>query len=139
MLHLTLLNQVLHRSGDVFDGHVRVNSVLVVEINDVSLEPLERALGCFLDVLWPAIEGSPLASLLRIRRPAELRCVHHLIAEWSKRFAHQFFVCERTVDFSGVEECHAAFDCRSNQRDPILLIHGGPEAEAQSHAAESDG
>src|SRR5712692_7795551 len=88
VLHLTLLNKVLHRSCYILDRHVRVDAVLIVQIDDAGLEPLERALGCFLDVLWPAIEGSPLATLLRIRRPAELRCDHHLIAEWSKSFAH---------------------------------------------------
>src|SRR5436309_2216697 len=88
VLHLTLLNELLHRSGNVFDRHVRVDAVLIVQIDDVSLEPLERALGRFLDVLWPAIEGSPLASILRIRLPPELCCDHHPITEWSKSFAH---------------------------------------------------
>src|SRR5438128_3506280 len=104
VLHLALLNQVLHRSCYILDRHARVNSVLVVQIDDVGLEPLERALGRFLDVLWPTIQGSPLASVLRIRRPAELRCDHHLIAQRSKRFSHEFFVREWTIDFGSIEE-----------------------------------
>jgi len=61
VLHLTLLNELFHGSGNVFDGHVRVNSVLIVKIDDVSLEPLERALDRLLDVLGPAVQGVPLA------------------------------------------------------------------------------
>jgi hypothetical protein len=55
VLHLTLLNEILHRSRDVFDGHVRVNAVLVEQIDDIGLESLEGGLGDFRDVLWPTI------------------------------------------------------------------------------------
>src|SRR2546426_6622056 len=55
VLHLTLLDELLHRSRDVFDGHVRVNAVLIEQINDIGLESLEGGLGDFLDVFWPTI------------------------------------------------------------------------------------
>jgi hypothetical protein len=32
VLDLTLLDQVLHRTGDVFDRHVRVNPVLIEQV-----------------------------------------------------------------------------------------------------------
>src|SRR6266496_4365426 len=53
VLHFTLLNQVLHRSRHVFDRHVRVNTVLIEQIDGIDLESLKRALGDLLDVLWP--------------------------------------------------------------------------------------
>ena len=43
VLDLALSNQFLHRSSYVFDGHLRVNAVLIVEIDDVGLQALERA------------------------------------------------------------------------------------------------
>ena len=138
MLHLTLVDQVFHGSCDVFDRHVRVNTVLVEQIDDIGLESLEGGLGDFLDVFWPAIEGSPPGSAIGIRWKAELRCYHHPIAEWSKRFAHKFFICEWTVHFSGVEECDAAFESRSNQRNHFLLVRRRSVAKAHSHAAESE-
>ena len=55
VLHLTGLNQVLHRSGNFFDRHVRINPVLVVQIDDIGLEPLQRAFDGLLYVLWFAI------------------------------------------------------------------------------------
>ena len=139
MLHLTLLNQLYHRSCYILDRHDRDNAVLIVQIDDVGLEPLERALDCLLDVLWLAIEGIPLASLLRIRRPSELRRDHHPIAEWSKRFAHEFFVGEWTIDFRSIEKCDAAFDRRPNQGDSLLLVHRWTVAKAQPHAAQPNG
>ena len=58
VLHLACLNQVLHRSRHVFDGHVRVNPVLIEQIDGIDLEPLERGLGDLLDLLWPAIQAN---------------------------------------------------------------------------------
>src|SRR5205085_10654721 len=41
VLHLTLLNQVLHRSGDLFDGYLRIDTVLIEKIDAIGLEPLQ--------------------------------------------------------------------------------------------------
>src|SRR5207244_193985 len=86
----------------------------------------------------PDPTGGPGWTAGGIRRKAELRCNDHLIAEWSKRFAHKFFIGERTVYFSSVEECDAAFDCRPNQPNHFLLVCGRTVAKAHSHAAESE-
>ena len=45
MLDLALADQVLHRAGDVLDRHVRVDAVLIEQIDGVGLEPLERGFG----------------------------------------------------------------------------------------------
>ena len=57
VLDLALLNQFLHRSGHVFDRHVRVNPVLIEQVDGLDLEPLERAFDGLLDVLRPAIQA----------------------------------------------------------------------------------
>jgi hypothetical protein len=55
VLRLALLDQVFHGACDVFDRHVRVNTVLVEQIDDIGLESLEGGFGDFLDVVWPTI------------------------------------------------------------------------------------
>jgi hypothetical protein len=45
---LALLDQLLHRAGDVFDRHIRINPVLIEQIDDIDPEPLERALDSLL-------------------------------------------------------------------------------------------
>ena len=55
VFNLTFLNQLLHRSGHILDWHVRVNAVLIEQVDGIDLEPLKRAFGELLDVLWPAI------------------------------------------------------------------------------------
>jgi len=63
VLDLALLNQVLHRARDVLDGHIRIDAVLVMQIDRVDLEPLERALDRLLDVLGRAVQGAPMGNL----------------------------------------------------------------------------
>ena len=41
---------------------------------------------------------------------AELGGDDDLVTERREGFAHQFFVGESAIDFSGIEECDAAFD-----------------------------
>src|ERR1035437_6760615 len=43
VLDLAFPNQVLHRSSYVFDRHVRVNPILIEQVDDINLESLERA------------------------------------------------------------------------------------------------
>ncbi len=57
MLDLTFPDQLLHRAGDVFDGYVRIDAVLVEQIDTVGLQALERGLGDLPDVLWPVVDA----------------------------------------------------------------------------------
>ena len=41
MENLPLRDKLLDRTGDVFDGHARIDAVLVVKVDAVSPEPLE--------------------------------------------------------------------------------------------------
>ncbi len=139
VLDLALLDQLLHRSRDVLHRHVRVDAVLVEQIDAVGAEPLQRGLGDFLDVFRPAVHLSQIPPRFRINFESELGGDFHLTANWSQRFAHQLFVSKRTVDFRGIKECNPTFNGRPNQRDPFLLVHGRAEAKAHAHAAQSKG
>ena len=41
---LTFLDQLLHRSRHVLDRHVRVDAVLIEEIDDIDLQPFRASL-----------------------------------------------------------------------------------------------
>ena len=45
VLDLALADQLLHRAGHVLDRHVRIDAVLVEQVDGVGLEALERGLG----------------------------------------------------------------------------------------------
>src|SRR5215472_13557675 len=115
MLNLALLNQLLHCAGHVFDRYARVNTMLIEQIDGIDLESLERGFGDLLDVLWPAIQAHEPGFSVGLQFETELGGYHHFATKWSESFAHQFFVGERAVNFSSIEECDAAFDRRPNQ------------------------
>src|SRR5438270_806237 len=121
MLHLALLNKVLQGSGDIFDGHVRIDAVLVKQIDDVGLQPLERVFGDLLDVLWTTVQPS-LLSGARIEFEPELGGDLYLVTHWSQRFAYEFLISKRTVDFSSVEEGYAAVHGGPDEGDHLLLV-----------------
>jgi hypothetical protein len=116
--------------------------VLIEQVDDIGLEALERCLGDLLDVFWTTVLGSPTRvqgrSTIGIRLATELGGDHHLVTKWSQRFAHEFFVCEGTIGFGGVEKCDATFDSRPDQRDHFLLVACRTVANAHSHTAEPE-
>jgi hypothetical protein len=133
---LAFPDQVPHRPRHVLDRHVRVHAVLVVEVDRLDPEPLQRAFRHPPDVLGPAVEAAwfPVGTELE----PELRGDHHLLPEWLEGFTDELLVRERTVDLGGIEERHAALDRCPDQRDPLLPVRCRTIAEAQAHAAEPD-
>ena len=63
VLDLTFLNQILYRCRHLFDWHVRINAMLIEEIDGIGVDSLERGFGDLLDVLWPAIGPALLGTL----------------------------------------------------------------------------
>ena len=74
---------------------------------------------------------------VRIDLEPELRGNDHSPAERSEGLAHELFISEWAVHFSGVEKGDAAFDRGTDHRDHRLLLPGRTEAVAHAHAAES--
>ena len=70
--------------------------MLIEQVDDIDLEPLERALDGLLDVLRPAVQARralhPAGIEIRTEVEPELGGDHHLLAEGSEGFAHEFFV-----------------------------------------------
>jgi hypothetical protein len=109
---LPFLDQVLHRARDVFDGHVRIDAVLVEQVDRLDPEAAQRGFGHLADVRRPAVEA---ALPVGFERERELGGDHDLVAEWSERVADELLVGEGTVGFGGVEEGDAAVDRRPDQ------------------------
>src|SRR5579864_7650993 len=136
VLHLALLNQVLHGPSHIFDRNIRVYAVLIKQIDDIRPEALERGLGHFLDMHRAAIEASLLA--VGELKP-KFRCNRYLASKRNESFADEFFIRERAIYFGGIEKRNPAFNSRTDHRDPLLFIDRLAVAEAHSHAAESNG
>jgi hypothetical protein len=67
------MTQILHRARNIFDGNIQVDPMLVEQIDRINLETLERLFCNLFDVLRPAVESAPLATVVRVRLPSEFR------------------------------------------------------------------
>src|SRR5438552_7950383 len=135
VFHLALRNQFLDRSRHVFDRHVRVNAVLIIEIDHIGPEPFQRPFDAPLDAIGPA--GLHLLSVLDF--DAELGGNHDLSAHGRQRLADELFVGVCTVNLCGIEERDAALDGLADERDHRLLVRWDTVALAHPHATKAEG
>src|SRR5678815_2160790 len=67
--------------------------------------------------------------------PPKLGCDHHGVAHRSKRFANDLFICERSVCFRCIEECHAAIERGAYNGNCIAFIRCCAVTKAQAHCS----
>ena len=139
VLDLALGDQVLDRAGDVLDRHVRVDAMLIEQVDAVGSQPLEGRLGhrliCSGRLLVPPRRAPVSRSMSKPNLVA--------MTTWSRigceRLADQFLVGERAVGLGRVEEGHAAIVGGADQLDHLGLVGGRPVGGAHAHAAEAEG
>src|SRR5688572_155832 len=107
--------------------------MLIEQIDDFDLESLERFFGDLFDMLRSAIHA------IRAYFEPELGGDHNLVTQQGQRFTNQLFICKWTVDFSGIEKGHTAFDRRAQQGDHLLFIWNWLVRSAHAHAAKAKG
>src|SRR5450631_3198563 len=137
MLHLTCLNQFLHRAGNVFNRHLGIYAMLIIQVDDLHVEPLQRTLHRQFDprraavyTLWPM--GS-----IGIDIESKLRRDSNLSAERSESLTYQFLIVEWAIDFGRVKERHAPLYSRAQQRYRRALLGKRLIRERHSHAAQA--
>ena len=123
--HLAGVDELLDGAGDVLDGDVRVDAVLVEQVDGVGAQPPQRAVDGGADVLGPAGDAGLVAVL--VEGEAELGGDDDLVADRLERLADELLVVERAVDLGGVEEGDAAVDRGAQERDHLARVGGrGP-------------
>src|SRR4051794_39209549 len=133
MQHLPGVDQIFDRRGHVFDWHGRIDTMLVVQIDAVGPEALERFFNDPSDALWPAVQ--PICA---IDLEAELRGDGDLVADWREGFSDQFLVDVGTVYFCGVKKSDASLVRVANHADALGPVHAWPVmAAAKAHVAEA--
>jgi hypothetical protein len=140
MADLACGDQFPHRAGHLLNRHVGINAMLIEEVDDVDLKPLQGTFDGPLNVFRLTIDGRSSGLVVRTGQvEAELCGDDHLVANGLERFTHDFLVGERTVDFRRVKEGDAAIHGLADERDGLIFAQGMAVAEVQAHAAEADG
>src|SRR5260221_13943184 len=118
---LALANQILDRSGYILDRHVRVDTVLVEQIDAFDVEPLQGAFRDFADVLRATVHRTPSGLSGECGHEAEFGGDHDLSAKGRERLAQKLFVRIRAIYLGRIEEGDAGFIRAANQGDHLLL------------------
>jgi hypothetical protein len=134
---LSLGHQLGQGAHGVLDRRVRVDPVLVVEVDAIGTEPLQGAFDRGPDVRRAAVEH-PRATA-GVRNEAELRREHNIVATPPERATDEFFVRVRAVDLGGVDVGDAQLKCSLDGADRLGVAAVRVEVIAgHRHRAEPD-
>ena len=136
--HLAGGDELGHRADGLRHVDLRVDAVLVVEVDDVDAEPLQRGVAGGADVLRPAVHAAaPVGGAL----DAELRREHDLVAATGDRPPDELLVGEGAVHVGGVEQRHAEVERAVHDGDRLGLVAavGGAVEVRHPHAAQALG
>lgn len=138
MFYLAFSDQVFDCARDLFDGHRRIDTVLVEQIDTVGAQALQRGVSHCADMLWSTVEASPSGAGNQVDVETEFGGDHHLVADWLQGLAEQLFIAERSVGLGGVEQVHATFVGGADQFDHVLLVGGRAVDLSHVHAAKTE-
>jgi hypothetical protein len=134
--NLSRLDQLAHGTHGLLDRRLGVDAVLVVEVDVVDAQPLERRLARLADVVGVAAAAHELAVLAA--NVAELRRELDLVAPAGNGSGHELLVRERPVHVGRVEERDAEVQRALDRVQSLLLVARSVEL-GHPHAAEPDG
>jgi hypothetical protein len=139
VLDLALVDQILHRAGDVLDRDIGIDPVLVEKVDRLDPRPLQRTFGRLPDPFGAAVESVGTASAAGSKVVAKLGGDDDVLPERLQRFANKLLVGERAVDLGGVEEVDTALYSRPDESDHLLAVRSRATVIVQAHAAQADG
>jgi hypothetical protein len=126
----------LDRSRDLFDGHLRVQPVLIEQLDGFEAQPLQASLGSLPDSFGAAVKPGHLPALVV---EAELGGDHHLVPHRGERFPRQFLIDEWPVSLGGIEQGDAPLHGLAGQLDHRLPIRVWAAMVVHPHAPEAEG
>ncbi|MNC39749.1 hypothetical protein D3C75_884210 [compost metagenome] len=129
MQDLAFCDQILDSAGYIFNRHVGIDTMLVIEIDTICLQSLERFLDHLFDVLRAAVKTDGA-----IDGETELAGDLHLVTKRLEGFAHQLFVGIGAVHFRCVEEGDSFVERRLKRLDTLTNISRWTVVGADAHA-----
>jgi len=121
MQDLALGDQIFDGASDFFNRYVRVDAVLVVQVDSVGLQAIKRLLYNLFYVFWTAVQTNSA-----IDGEAKFTGYLYLVSERLEGFTNQFFVCVRAVDFGGVKKVTPFSKAVRRVLIPWSISAGGP-------------
>src|SRR5215218_8962358 len=136
--YLAFGDQLGQRADRLFDGRVRVDAVLVVEVDVVGAEPLERAFDRGLHIVCAAVDDAGAAA--GVGDETELGRHDDVVAPALDGLADNFLAVEGAVDLGGVDVGDPEVQRPVNGADRLGVIEppaGGVDA-GHGHGSQTD-
>ena len=124
VLDLAFSDQVSDRPRHVFDRHVRIDAMLVEEVETSTLRRVSEASATSLMCSGRLSRSFKARSLVGSISNPNFVAITSGLTEQREAFAHELFVHESAVRLSRIEEGHPAFDRRPEERDHLPLLRG---------------
>ena len=129
-------DEIGHRADRLLDRRRAVDAMLVVEIDVIDAEALQRRVARLAHVVGLPADAEERAVVAA--HVAELRRQHDLVAAVADGAADQLLVRERAVHVGRVEKVAAEVERAMDRGDRLRVIVGAVELR-HPHAAEADG
>jgi hypothetical protein len=133
--HLPRRHEFAHRSDRLFDRHLRIDAVLVVQVDRLDPQPLQARLTGLTHVCGRAVDAEEFA--VRSTDVSELRREHDGFAAIRDRFADQLFVRPGPVHIGRIEKRDPEIDRTVDRSDRFRLVAVAVEFR-HAHAAEAE-
>ena len=137
MLHFALFDESSHRADRLFDGHLRIHAMQVIQVDVIDLQTLKRLIARGAHVLRCSIDA-PAGSIL-LRHEPELRGEDHAGPTSGERLAD--LELRSAVAVRGVEMRDAEVERAVDQINAGVVVACAARvdiANADAHAAETD-
>src|SRR5947208_8298447 len=134
--HLADANQLRHRAYGFFDRRLRINPMLIIEIDAVNAEPAQARFACLLHVLGFAVNAAKTWRI-RVAQDSELRRDDNSMAFAANSASEQLLIGVRTINVGGIEEGNPKVDCAIDSGERFHIVVVAVEFR-HAHTAESD-
>jgi hypothetical protein len=131
--HLALGDQVGDGAGGLLDGDVRVDAVLVVEVDVIGSEALQRAFDGSANVGGTAVDHPRGGRTVLVGNEPELGRDDDLVAAALNSLADDFFAVEGAVDFCGVDVGDAEVERTVDGANRLGVVEGTFAGVCPSH------
>src|SRR5581483_3552899 len=132
--NLALPDEIGHGADGLLNRRFGIDAVLVIEIDEIDVQALERGIAACPDVFGAAVDTQEFS--IRRALVAELGRQHNLITTSLNSLAYQDLILERAVHVGGIEEIDAAVEREVNGGDGFGIVGRAIELR-HAHASET--